>query len=107
MISVHYSIFNSEFDPLLHKLHAIKVSNEIADPFSSSETKLFFLVANELHWLNDVNAMVKLGRLVGFRDEKNILNFVQIKVRSATGFSSQVVDLIFVHRRRHQDGRIK
>lgn len=75
-----YSISNSEFDPAKHKVHAIEVSNEIANPFAATETQLFFLVGNELHWVNEANAMVKLGRLVDFRGEKKNLNFVQIKV---------------------------
>lgn len=81
MKSLNYSIFNSEFNSSQHKLHTIKVSNEIAAPFSSSDTQLFFLVANELHWINDIGAMVKLGRFVDFRGDEKILNFVQIKVR--------------------------
>lgn len=81
MKSVNYSIFNSEFDLSQHKLHTIKVSNEIAAPFSSSETQLFFLIANELHWINDVGAMVKLGRFVDVQGDEKILNFMQIKVR--------------------------
>lgn len=81
--SIDYSIFISDIDSSQHKLHTIKVSNELADSFSSSETQLFFLVANELHWINEANSLVKLGHLVDFRDDTNkTLNIVQIKVRS-------------------------
>lgn len=55
----------------------------MAAPFGSSETHLYFLLGNELHWINDASTLVKLGSLVDFRDEKHKLNFVQIQVSRA------------------------
>lgn len=104
-----YSISNSDFDPSKHKVHTIEVSNEIANPFMTTDTQLFFLVGNELHWINGANALVKLGRLVDFRDEKKILNFVQIKVSNAKmRFESRLeLILLAIFRFRQRHGRIK